>query len=141
MACNATVLDVSSSSVRIRFDSVAACARCAAGEGCGAGLLGWRRGGSRLSVPRSRLPDARPGDRFRVLVPASSEARLAIVLFGTPLVVFVVIALVGALVRIPVPIVGLLALVTAWAVLAACLRRMPLPDLVLDRRANRAADP
>lgn len=69
-----------------------ACSRCAAGQGCGAGVF------ARLFSRRPvRLPGppglaASPGTRVRVGLPAASLARIALRLYGLPLLAFVAAA-------------------------------------------------
>lgn len=78
--------------VRVRMMPAEACARCARGEGCGAGVF------TRLFARRTvilDLPDttdAMPGDRIQVGVTASMLGRAASAVYGLPLAAFLLAA-------------------------------------------------
>lgn len=88
----ATVTAVEAGRVRVRFDPLRDCGRCLRGEGCGAGVF------SRLFSPRGselwldsslRL---QPGQPVRVGVQARDLIRAAGLLYGLPLLSFIIAA-------------------------------------------------
>ena len=47
----ATVISVDRQTVTVKVDATVACSRCAAGKGCGAGLIGGDRGAREFALP------------------------------------------------------------------------------------------
>lgn len=81
----ATVIAVRAQRVTVSVDAVAACPRCAAGTGCGAGLLG-RRASSELQVKVAPGVSLAPGDRVRLEFLPAPMLRAAWLAYGLPLV-------------------------------------------------------
>jgi sigma-E factor negative regulatory protein RseC len=91
----ATVTAVDQDGLELTFDSLTTCDRCLRGEGCGAGVF------SRLFARRRaslRLPgehDYQPGQRLRVGLSARAMVAAALLVYGAPLLAFLLFALVG----------------------------------------------
>lgn len=66
-------------------DRAAVCARCAAGRGCGAGLLGARRKPAIIEARVSEGIALRAGDRVRLEFVAAEMLRAAWLAYGMPL--------------------------------------------------------
>jgi sigma-E factor negative regulatory protein RseC len=79
------IVSVANGRATVSVDAAKACARCAAGKGCGAGLL--------TGASRSRLLEAKvasgialqPGDEVRLNLAPSHLLRAAIFAYGLPL--------------------------------------------------------
>lgn len=86
------VVDASEAGARVRFEPPSECRRCLSGRGCGAGVFGrlFARRGSELHVPNAC--DLQPGQQVRVGVPENALLALALLLYGLPLVVFILVA-------------------------------------------------
>ncbi len=63
----------------------AVCARCAAGRGCGAGLLAARRGTRRLDVAVDERLDLAAGDAVNIELAPGNVLAAALVVYGLPL--------------------------------------------------------
>lgn len=77
------------------------CPRCAAGKGCGAGLLAGRSGTTQVEL---RLPpghDYRAGDKVTLSIASSSLLRAALLAYGLPLAGTVLALTLGWLVMVP----------------------------------------
>lgn len=61
------------------------CARCAAGKGCGAGLLAGDAGPRRVDALVPRQLKLQTGDRVRLQLAANSVLRAAALVYGLPL--------------------------------------------------------
>lgn len=84
----ARVVAIDGHHATVSVEAVAACARCAAGHGCGAGLL--QKGRTRLI--QARLGDGldlAPGDRVRLELTPDHLLRAAWLAYGLPLLVLV----------------------------------------------------
>ena len=69
----------------IEVDVAAACPRCAAGKGCGAGILGAGRGIRQVEVvidPGSHLSE---GDQVQLTLAPDSILRASVIVYGVPL--------------------------------------------------------
>lgn len=105
-----------------------ACPRCAAGKGCGAGLLYSAELQREIRVPLAAGSPLRAGDRVELGIPSSELLRAAIYAYGTPLAgMLLALAIAGLL---PGPLTDSLAvlaatagLATAWAGCRAWLSR------------------
>ncbi|MFP4209179.1 MAG: SoxR reducing system RseC family protein [Wenzhouxiangella sp.] len=77
---------------RVRFEPLSGCQRCLQGEGCGAGVFSRLFMGRRaeLEVVTAACPPA--GQRVRVGVPAGALVGLAGLIYGLPVVVFILAA-------------------------------------------------
>lgn len=91
-----TVIEVVGGRVRVRFGALQHCQRCLKGEGCGAGVFGRlfaRRGAEIwLAAPNG----FRPGQAVRVGVRERDLLRAAVVLYGLPLLSFILAAAAAA---------------------------------------------
>lgn len=63
----------------------AVCARCAAGRGCGAGILGAGRGKRRLNVTVNEAHDVAIGDTVSIELAPGNVLVAALVVYGLPL--------------------------------------------------------
>ncbi len=86
------VLETSAERVRIRFQPLSHCQRCLSGQGCGAGVFGrlFARRGAELEVPRQ--PGLVAGQSVRVGIPERVLLRMALWLYGLPLLAFILAA-------------------------------------------------
>ena len=91
----AEVVETAPGELKLRVDRASACARCAAGKGCGAGVFMQLFGRRILELPMPAGESFAPGDRVRVGVRADGLMRASLVLYGLPVVVFLVGAVVG----------------------------------------------
>ncbi len=71
--------------VVVEVDGTVACARCAAGKGCGAGLLGGGPRDRRVEASLSAGLNVRNGDTVRLVLEPKNLLRAAIVVYGYPL--------------------------------------------------------
>jgi sigma-E factor negative regulatory protein RseC len=91
----ATVVSASTGRVRVRFEPLSQCARCLRGDGCGAGVF------AQLFTRRSTTVDLEtrenwsPGQIVRVGVRAEALWQGALLLYGLPLLGFLLGAIVG----------------------------------------------
>ena len=69
----------------IEVDAAAACPRCAAGKGCGAGILGASRAARRVEAVIDSGMHLGEGDRVQLTLAPASVLRAAIVVYGFPL--------------------------------------------------------
>lgn len=116
---SATVVAIRSGKLSVSVENSVACARCAAGKGCGAGLLG---GSSRPLVLDLDAPDGRAlrvGDTVSLTMQSEDLLQASWLAYGLPMS-SVVVAL--ACLRLFAPGAGdVVALVTASSVFAASL--------------------
>jgi sigma-E factor negative regulatory protein RseC len=132
----AEVIEVEAGRVRLRFSRPDTCRRCAAGEGCGAGVFG------RLFPRRSveiELPcrvEVAVGDWVRVGIPSRTLAMVALLTYGLPLAGFIGGAAIvhgwfeSALARdLAALAVGLLLAGVAWRLGRVLVERISLPGI------------
>lgn len=81
----ATVIAVSPESVLVSVENQAACPRCAAGKGCGAGIFTSNTKERRLQVPLSPDLKVREGDRVRLSLGSSHLLKATFLAYGLPL--------------------------------------------------------
>lgn len=112
----------------IDVDVAAACPRCAAGKGCGAGILGAGQGTRRVEIVIDPDRGLSEGDQVRLTLAPDSILRAAIIIYGIPLLG----AVVGAAAAYGLSFGDLGAAIAALAGLGAGL-------LVSRQRLNRAA--
>ena len=128
------VVDASGSFACVRFEPLADCQRCLSGTGCGAGVFG------RLFARRAaewRLPNPRglyAGQRVRVGVSENELLMLALLLYGVPLVTFILVAGLAATLLPAGLAQDLLALVSGLLAAGASL-------VVAGRLRSRALNP
>lgn len=102
-------VDVDSGVVIVRPESPVACARCAAGRGCGAGLTTASVRDLSLPLePGATVPAA--GDRVALTLPSGSLLRAASVVYGWPLLAAVGMTIAGSMLTESDAILGLFAL-------------------------------
>jgi len=75
----------SDDTVIVEIDSVVACARCAAGKGCGAGLLGSQPGERRVAAKVVSNLTLHNGDQVSISLQPNNVLRAAIIVYGYPL--------------------------------------------------------
>ena len=105
-----------------------ACPRCAAGKGCGAGLLYAAERPREIRVPLAAGSPLSAGDRVELGIPSAELLRGAIYAYGLPLAGMLLALAIARLLRGPLtdPVAVLAAaggLATAWAGCRAWLRR------------------
>jgi len=81
----AKVVAVDTAQVTVEVESSLACARCAAGKGCGAGLLGGAAQTKRITVPYTNGLRLRHGDRVLLTLHPAGLLRAALIGYGFPL--------------------------------------------------------
>lgn len=88
---------IHSDSVTVEVDTKSFCSRCSTGKGCGAGVFGADRGPRHVDVP---LPDNaryREGDEVTLVLAPQSLLQAALIVYGVPLLVAVVVSLLAML--------------------------------------------
>lgn len=93
----ATVIDTFGHYARVQVES-AACPRCAAGKGCGAGLIGGGRPGAAITAKLIDGLSVQPGQTVHLAVSDRSLLRGSLYLYGAPLLGLVVGTAVSTLV-------------------------------------------
>lgn len=81
----ATVISVDGRNVMLRVDSPIACARCAAGKGCGAGLLAGRQGPRELRLPLPSGLQLQADDRVQLNLVPARLLQATVYAYGLPL--------------------------------------------------------
>ncbi|HNP34631.1 MAG TPA: SoxR reducing system RseC family protein [Woeseiaceae bacterium] len=71
--------------VLIAVDMDAVCSRCAAGKGCGAGLIGSSGAPRQVSASLAKGMELHPGDSVRLMLDAGSVLGAAVLAYGWPL--------------------------------------------------------
>lgn len=99
----ATITSISNGMATVTVSRSVACARCAAGKGCGAGLLGGNPKPARLQVPLPEEMGLRVGDQVCLELSPESLLRASFLVYGLPLVGVVIALLIGWLVAGPLP--------------------------------------
>lgn len=143
----ATVVSVHNSRAVVRAEAAAVCARCAAGRGCGAGLLGGTRSVGELEVTVAEGVRVRAGDRVCLSLEPANLLTASVFAYGFPLLGLMAALLLTWLVPVPVSdpqavLAGALGLaIGAWAGRSAsrgraCARRL---EPVIHRLAEPAA--
>ena len=79
----------------IEVDAAVACPRCAAGKGCGAGILGAGRGTRRVEAVIDSGLHLGEGDRVQLTLAPDSVLRASIIVYGFPLLGAIVAAAVA----------------------------------------------
>ncbi|MDH4106693.1 MAG: SoxR reducing system RseC family protein [Gammaproteobacteria bacterium] len=127
-----TIVSISADLAVVSVDGMPACARCAEGRGCGAGLFGQGRAARLVDA---RIPDGlgvAVGDPVRLSVPPSELLAASLLAYGAPLAGLVL----GALASVAVPqsagdsaaiLLALLGLVSGFAIGRWRLRRVACP--------------
>jgi sigma-E factor negative regulatory protein RseC len=81
----AKVVSVHGNSAVLKVEDGVACARCAAGKGCGAGLLGQSRQSRQLEVSIPPGMTLRTGDQVRLSLQPARVLHAALLAYGLPL--------------------------------------------------------
>jgi positive regulator of sigma E activity len=69
----------------VEVDTVNFCARCSTGKGCGAGLFGNDRGPRQFDAPVFGQLELRAGDEVRIELAPQSVLQAALIVYGVPL--------------------------------------------------------
>lgn len=80
------IVAIGPASATVTVARMAACRRCAAGKGCGAGLLGGSATSAVLEVPLSPASGLREGDEVRLTLEPAHLLRATMLVYGLPLV-------------------------------------------------------
>ena len=99
----ATITSISNGVATVTVSRSVACARCAAGKGCGAGLLGGNPKPVSLQVPLPEEMGLRAGDQVCLELSPESLLKASFLVYGLPLVGVVTALLIGRLVVGPLP--------------------------------------
>ena len=91
----AKVVAIDSGQVTVDVETSVACVRCAAGKGCGAGLLGGAVQTRRITVPNSNGLRLRRGDRVLLTLHPAGLLRAALIAYGLPLFGTILVLLLG----------------------------------------------
>ena len=78
--------------VVVEIESVVVCARCAAGKGCGAGLLGSQPAERRVEASLMDDLELGVGDQVSISLQSNNVLRAAIIVYGCPLLAAVAAA-------------------------------------------------
>ncbi len=89
----ATVLSIDEQGVTVSVDAALGCARCAAGKGCGAALLGGRRRPRVLTLERPPGMDLHEGDRVDLTLAPERLLQASLLAYGLPLAALVLLPL------------------------------------------------
>jgi sigma-E factor negative regulatory protein RseC len=119
----ATITSISNGMATLTVSRSVACARCAAGKGCGAGLLGGNQKPARIQVP---LPDEmglRVGDQVCLELSPESLLRASFLVYGLPLVGVVTALLIGWFVAGPLPDTSAIGLAIAGLLIGLAVGR------------------
>lgn len=82
--------------VRVRFEPLTHCQRCVRGEGCGAGIFSRLFAGSRAEMDVASDACLESGQPVRLGISSAALVRLAALVYGLPVVVFILVAAVAA---------------------------------------------
>ncbi len=89
------IVSIERGSATVTVERIAACPRCAAGKGCGAGLLNGGRSSALLEVPLSPASSLREGDEVRLTLEPSHLLRATLLVYGLPLAGIVLMLITG----------------------------------------------
>jgi sigma-E factor negative regulatory protein RseC len=79
------VLSVRDGLAVVGVDAPANCARCAAGKGCGAGMIAGLAGARQIELSVANATRLAPGDLVELAMPAADLLRGAVYAYGLPL--------------------------------------------------------
>lgn len=91
----ARVVAVDSAEVTVEVETMVACARCAAGKGCGAGLLVGPARKKQITVPHTNGLRLRRGDLVLLTMHPRRLLRAAVLAYGLPLFAAILALLLG----------------------------------------------
>ena len=95
------IVAISRGSATVAVARTTACARCAAGKGCGAGLLGSKRPDALLEVSLPEASDLEIGDSVRLALAPANLLRASLLVYGPPLAGIVAVPAAGWLLAGP----------------------------------------
>lgn len=143
-AVKATVLAVTRRAggvvARVRLDEQAACARCAEGRGCGAGLFGAGRRSSEFEVPVTSDWILAAGDRVELAAARGTLIRAAALAYALPLAGAAGATLVAGLFAAGDLVAVLAALAGLVAATVGARRLRSQPSCLREIQARPAAD-
>ncbi len=79
------IVSIGNDSATVEVERIAACARCAAGKGCGAGLLSGSTKATMLEVSLTPNSQFSAGDEVRLTLEPAHLLRATILVYGLPL--------------------------------------------------------
>lgn len=82
----ATIISISDGMATVTVSRSIACARCAAGKGCGAGLLSGKSKSARFVVPVPASMHLHAGDQVHLELSPESLLKASFLVYGLPLV-------------------------------------------------------
>ena len=89
------IVSIERGSATVTVERTAACPRCAAGKGCGAGLLSGGKTSALFEVPLSAASSFREGDEVRLTLEPSHLLRATLLVYGLPLAGIVLMLMAG----------------------------------------------
>ena len=92
-----TILSVSGQLATVKVQSAAVCPRCAAGKGCGAGLLGASSAPKSIDVELPPAADFSPGDVVALSISPKRLLHASVLVYGLPLAGALALLLLGVL--------------------------------------------
>lgn len=95
------IVSIDGGTATVAVERNAACARCAAGRGCGAALLGGTTQPALLEVSLSARDRYKEGDEVRLTLEPSHLLRATMLVYGLPLLSLVLMLVVGWLIMKP----------------------------------------
>lgn len=94
-------MSIGQGSATVAVERTAACPRCAAGKGCGAGLLSGSTRSALLDVPLAPNSSFREGDEVRLTLEPAHLLRATLLVYGLPLAGMVLMLAAGWLISSP----------------------------------------
>lgn len=82
----ATIISISNGTAIVAVSRTVACARCAAGKGCGAGLFSGKSKPVNLEVPVPETLKLQVGDKVNLELSPDSLLRASFLVYGLPLI-------------------------------------------------------
>lgn len=139
----ATIISINNGLATVSVERTVACARCAAGKGCGAGLLGGQRTPARLELPAPENMRLAVGDRVNLELLPANLLEASLLVYGLPLAGVVVALSAGWMIAgtlsdayaIVLAIAGLLA---GWAAARYRIKRNRCLQRLVPKIAMRA---
>ena len=95
------IVSIGQGKATVEVERTAACPRCAAGKGCGAGLLSGSRDPAVLEVSLSPQLNVGEGDEVRLTLEPSHLLRASLLVYGLPLAGIVLMLVAGWLLMKP----------------------------------------
>jgi sigma-E factor negative regulatory protein RseC len=118
------VIAIDRDTVTVAVTAAPACARCAAGKGCGAGLLGASGAQRMLTLPLPAGLQLRPGEQVTLRLTPARLLQASLLAYGLPLVAMLLLPWLAERVAGPLSDAGLAGIALAGlAAAVACVRR------------------